>query len=201
MKKGSTYFFICILGLFFTNCKSECTPSKYIKYCKNVKNGLVQQIVKNGFIYTVRYLPSELCALRDIKNNASNETFQTQLDNYRDHVYIVMDIQSEHQIDFKEALKAKVGKENVESAFQKIQFELQPALSIKEGNVTTPCALYHADHIPVGLPAIRLTMVFPYVLKKENDLIFYFEDTVTGSEKLEFLFEKNDINRIPELHI
>ena len=166
---------ICIVGLL--SCSVD--HQEYTSFLLDPQNGLVKTASVNGSNYRMTYQPIELMVANESRNTKLNHsTLSSQMQGLD---YFLLDINKQ--------IKVQDSKSDFYYAYQ---FEKDIFQLINHDTIRP--SLYNLEHGIGGSQQFRINIAFP---KLDGDQQIFINDKYGSST--EFVFNQNDINKIPKL--
>lgn len=184
-------------------------PSKYLIWLNNPENGVVLSKKNNGFIVTVKYLPTDYFISKEIIKSKNKKHADSIRRLYKDNVYFIMHIDNDpdkideaSDIMFRDIHNYPDYAERVYN----LNFSLEESIELKIGGATyNPVLTSLENHY--GLDGGRNIMIV-FSPQKKNELLdlkqgaeFIYDDQTFGMGQLHFYYSPDTFKNIPDLSI
>lgn len=197
-------FLVC-LGL--SSCSNEATYKDYVAHINNPDNGLVKTKTIGGVKVSLRMVPSQFWAYKDIKGDKS----QRQLDSldklYNESYNFILSLGNTEENKDKDIMYKELGGvEEFRERADMMNFNLGDYCWINTSSGEVHPVLSNMENT-YGISKER-KIHFVFGKKSEevdltslDGLKVSFDDPLFGTGKTNFVFSKSDINNIPKLVI
>ena len=199
--------YICI-GMT-AGCKPDSlSPADYVQYIRKPDNGLIARQAYSGLTMEAFYQPPEYAALMQIPPAEMNDSlFRAEAESNKSFYRILFSIGSTSPAPIDEVLSQKLGANVLfEASKQRMLYQLQNAFTLFLGQDSLPCVFYHAQL------SGKLSNTYDFILAFEADsasarqplnknIVLVYRDSIWLQQRFDFVFEKNNINQLPEIKI
>lgn len=189
-----------LLMIILGGCNSNSlSPSGYIMYMKEAKNGLTQEKEIGDMVFEVHYLTSEMMALNELRGKrVTPEKFNELKGEYEGLDYFLFEIKSKDGEFIHNLFKRKgIDPQEVESVFN---YDAQNLFRTVVGSDTNACVLYNFSKTYGLSKVMQLSLAFDTKSEKHvEDHLLEFDSDIMGKGLVKFDFKASDINHIPLL--
>ena len=174
---------ITLLVVSLLSCgHKKLEPVAYRQWLNNPENGLTIERTIGDFIVTAAYRSTQFMALKELENY---QYVNLRLDN-KDKKTEVLKTALQHQQQYYERL-------------QYLTTTLPEDIYLVEDGDTLPCRLHHYERTYQMSSFCDVSLVFENRHKTTTDKVLVFDDRMFGFGRLQFRFEQDDLNNIPQL--
>lgn len=210
MKRFSYLFLWCVLiGCVSSSCNHSMEPSVYLRWLNNPENGVVLSKKNNGFIVTVKYLPTDYFISKELiktKDIAQADSIRSL---YKDNVYFIMHIDNDPEKIEESAdimFRDIHGYPDYAERVYNLNFSLEESIELKIGDATyNPVLTSLENHY--GLDGGR-NIIIVFSPQKKNQVLnlqegaeFIYDDQTFGMGQTHFYYSAETFNNIPDLAI
>ncbi len=215
--KGSMELFLVKLRLFalisipffLISCTEEKfdSPSQYYSFINDPDNDLIKNYSKNGFQITVKYFPFQLLVLDELKDNAGNDSnFNSIYEKYSRSISFYFTIKPENRSQISDIHMWNIhSEEDYNERQHLINFQLDNYFNLNVGDEKLLPKLFNIESHAGISKAISGTVVFVVennsAIFENSQLDLIFSDPVFNTGTSQFIFNKNDLDAVPDLKI
>lgn len=183
-------------ALAFTACKTkELIPSEYVKWMKDVSNGLREVKTIGDYTFTLQYKTPEFVVLQQYKSNdVLRAEIESQLPNYSGMEYYTFEITTADGHDLLDDQYHDA--DEVASRLEYFLSYAQDDFSLVNSSDTLPCSLFHFERSYSLSPVTTLVMGFEKVLPGEDRTLVY-NDRLLGTGPVQITIDSEDILSVP----
>jgi hypothetical protein len=187
---------LLISFLFQIGCSNDSQCLKLKKYITQHNSDFSKNITEKEIIVTVSYQPSSLVTCQGGVQEDTTEVGKPQ-DGFQ---YFELKISGSDNKSIYDLIKQKFPKEEKDNTFNYYNFQMNKDINLVVANDTLPCTFYH--HVQTGSMykylLFMLAFESPKIPNGEHAKLL-FKDKIFSSNTLEFQFEGNKLNLIPDL--
>lgn len=188
-------------------CKPDgLSPADYVQYVKNPVNGLITRQEHSGIMMEAFYQPPEYVALMQIPPAEIDDSlFRAETESNKPFYHLLFSIGSASAVPIDELLSKKGDADMpFETRKQQMMYQMQNAFLLIIGQDSLPCTFYHTQL------SGKLNNAYDFILVFEADstsvgqplndnIALAYRDSIWLQQRFNFLFDKNNINRLPEI--
>jgi hypothetical protein len=197
--------FLFLVFFFFSCEKSIYTIEEYYDYINDPKNGLVKMKEIGTIEFSMKYLPSNFYVYKTIKDTPKLSIDSLEKE-YSSSLNFILKIapSKESKVKFDVMTETVNSLEEFQKQSLAVNFELQNFIYLKIGKNKIKPVLVETENV-YGLAKHRLINIifakdeFEESWQNEDKIDLVFNDEIYNTGKHHFLFQKKDINKIPQL--
>lgn len=211
MKNYLKYIILSIsilITVFSCNNKATVSFNELVKWINDKDNGLIKESSIQGLKITLKYLPAQYLALREVETNMSGQDFDSLLSVYKwSHSFLMIlgpDEDKGEQFDIMYLNTS--GYDDYTQRVYDMNFNIKNYISLKTPQKKYSPVMTNLENV-YGLNKSRNIYVV-FTPQKENEdmlsaenLDFIFNDEIFNTGIHHFIFDKKDIENIPNVKI
>jgi hypothetical protein len=188
--------------LLVSSCKGDLKPGEYIEFIREAENGFKKEEHSKGWIYQAQYKPPAFIYLQENKNEVLNliglENKKTQLRNWR-FFNIVVSHESKKGAPLR-LVSNTMEDYNVYLGYLLSENRNNFKLSIGKDTVYPKLYLYENSY---GLsPQDVFVVAFEVpVTDEKQSFSLHYEDAVLRNERVSFSFDKEKLDKEPQIKL
>ncbi len=203
------FLFVSMSACSFFN--KEKDPAEYFAWLNDPDNGLIKQKRINGLLLTVKYLPADLLAYQDCKNNKSYTPAQKDslIKSYSNTMTFLLTVAPD-ETDSTSVIKDVMyynleNQEEFQHRAETMNFEMEKYVELKTSDslIYSP-VLTNMENTYSLTNGRNITCVFAPMKNKEEfkkvkEFDFVWDDAIFQSGLNHFVFDNNSIFSSPRL--
>lgn len=183
-----------------TGCgPGKLAPPDYVRWLEDPQNGMKQEVKRGSVSYEVQYKPAAyILANEERSQEIERGKADKRLQELGNMCYFTCTMKSNDGTDV--LLSNLIDQQEYYQRVNYLSLEAQQDFNLVSGSDTLPCALYQLENTYGATPYMRMVLAFSgKSLSKEHDLKLIYQDRIFTKQPIEFLFEKNKLNNLPQL--
>ncbi|SNT14378.1 hypothetical protein SAMN05421640_2493 [Ekhidna lutea] len=197
-----------ILKLFaFSVIALSCTGRYDVNdlhvWINDEENGLIKERIIDDLKLTVKYLPPEVLAIKELDVEFEKAAFDSLVQVYSNQESFLISFES--RLENKDVVYKNVSdKEDYNRRIEQLSFRIGELISLKTSNDKISPSLFHYERAYGTSKVNSVFLVFTDKSKKllsaeKLDIVFVDEIFKTGISH--FVFKRSDIQKIPSLNV
>lgn len=197
-------FLYSTVVIFILSCgqNDEKRIQNVYKWINDEDNGLKKTKIIDDVQITVKYLPAELQAYRDLEENEAKSNFDSLVRSYSHQKSFMVSFKS--MDDSKNIMYKDVSdKDDYDQRIKDLSFDIGRKLKMTICGSDLRPTLFHYEPNYGSSKTANIYVVFSgeKVMNCDDAFNIAYYDHVFGTGISHFTFKQNDINRIPKLKI
>ncbi len=183
--------FVILSGMILA-CNSSLPAKDYIRWVRDIRNGLHKQKQVGEYVFDIQYKPSEYSSLteRAISDSSNKQS---------DMVYLTLKLKVQQEGKPTDILRYKLGSEKeYYDRLYYYSFRFVNDLYLLNGDEKIPCSVFHFER-SYDLSAYRTWIIGFYTHLKENDLILVIDSPQMDTGPVRIRWNRTDLLSVPEL--
>jgi hypothetical protein len=196
---------ILILVLLLFGCqKTIKTPDEFFVWLNNPNNGLLKTKVVDGLEFTLKYLPPEYLALKELRGKYSTKEAQVLKERYEKNFSFLLTIKPVDKEEKNIMLRGVSDETEYLERLNNLQFRTKDYLRLKVASKEIPPILSTFENMHGATKHHNIYMVFggenAKELKTIKDWDIVFDDELFGTGIHHFQYESRLLLNLPILN-
>ncbi|MEM7162994.1 MAG: hypothetical protein AAF487_11215 [Bacteroidota bacterium] len=201
---------ILVFCIVLTSCSKQEINNfqEFDEYINNIKNGLLKSKNINGYNVSVVYLPKEYLAIKELQTD-QNKNYLHAVKEYGEGLNFILRIEPDGINRTQDLILSDVKSyEEYKEKFTLLAFQLREQILIKCGELELVPRIAMMEPVYQLKSGRDFNIVFAPANENErnqifstNQIDFQFEDNFFSTGMNHFVFDKQDIQKIPTINL
>jgi len=197
------FLFLSFFVFIVISCNNrKLSVPDYIQYVRSEENGLLNKLIKGGYIFSALYEPSEYVAIKELRNEKiTKESYASTLPKFSDYIYFDFSIRPENT---SQKILDPADSVSYDKKFNHFSFNFSKDIFLISKEDTLSCLLHQFISSNGVSPEYHFELLFEKpnssFISRES-LIFLYDDKTLNSGKVMIPILTKDIKNIPQLKI
>ncbi len=200
MNRAIQFIIIFLLPGLFIGCNTKSLDkTEYVKWVQDKENGLHKIKTIEKITFDVQYKPYDFILLKELRGNSDSIQFNLRKRDLEGLEYFDLKLSLENQDLLKHGVTSP---QEYQERLYYFSFDFQNDIQLFQGDTSYSCKLFHFER------SYNLTTDKSFVLGFDKPVKGYQEDMVLridsrmlGVGTINIKFNKEDLQRIPELKL
>jgi hypothetical protein len=201
IRSSAPYLFSLLMLLFMQGCgPGKLAPADYVRWVQNPGNGLVKEVITGVVGYEVQFRPAAFI----IANEERAQTIAADKAAKRESelgsmYYFTCTLRSNDGTDVLQS--NLIDQQQYYQRVNYLSLDAQQDFKLVQANDTIPCAMYQLENTYGATPHLRMLLAFSSkeISPKAGNLKLIYHDRIFTDRNLEFEFDEQKINNLPQL--